>query len=170
MSRIGIDFKIKYIYIDDKRIRLQIWDTAGQERFRTITTAYYRGAHGIVFVYDVTNRASFNAIDECVRNVRIHAAANVALMLIGHQLDSEESQYSEANRAVETSEAQMYADQQGIGVFREVHVKDHDAVNDAFHSFARVTYDRVVGNEHAVGNETTQRPRMAKKNNRLLVL
>jgi len=61
ITTIGIDFKIRTIELDGKRVKLQIWDTAGQERFRTITTAYYRGAMGILLVYDVTDRRSFDS-------------------------------------------------------------------------------------------------------------
>lgn len=61
ITTIGIDFKIRTIELDGKRVKLQIWDTAGQERFRTITTAYYRGAMGILLVYDVTDERSFNS-------------------------------------------------------------------------------------------------------------
>ena len=62
ITTIGIDFKIRTIELDGKRVKLQIWDTAGQERFRTITTAYYRGAMGILLVYDVTDEKSFNSM------------------------------------------------------------------------------------------------------------
>eukprot|EP01097_Dermamoeba_algensis_P006746 TRINITY_DN420_c0_g1_i4.p1 TRINITY_DN420_c0_g1~~TRINITY_DN420_c0_g1_i4.p1 ORF type:complete len:135 (-),score=16.19 TRINITY_DN420_c0_g1_i4:474-878(-) len=62
ITTIGIDFKIRTIELDGKKIKLQIWDTAGQERFRTITTAYYRGAMGILLVYDVTDEKSFGSI------------------------------------------------------------------------------------------------------------
>ena len=61
ITTIGIDFKIRTIELDGKRVKMQIWDTAGQERFRTITTAYYRGAMGILLVYDVTDERSFNS-------------------------------------------------------------------------------------------------------------
>lgn len=58
----GIDFKIKTIQVEDQRVKLQVWDTAGQERFRTITQTYYKGAMGIVLVYDCTEEQTFNNI------------------------------------------------------------------------------------------------------------
>uniref|UniRef100_A0A3P9HPC8 small monomeric GTPase n=1 Tax=Oryzias latipes TaxID=8090 RepID=A0A3P9HPC8_ORYLA len=69
ISTIGIDFKIRTIDLNGKKIKLQIWDTAGQERFRTITTAYYRGAMGIMLVYDITNEKSFENIKNWIRNI-----------------------------------------------------------------------------------------------------
>lgn len=77
ITTIGIDFKIRTIEQEGKRLKLQIWDTAGQERFRTITTAYYRGAMGILLVYDVTDEQSFNNIRNWIRQIQQHAADNV---------------------------------------------------------------------------------------------
>lgn len=65
----GIDFKIKTVDLKGKKIKLQIWDTAGQERFHTITTSYYRGAMGIMLVYDITNEKSFENIVKWLRNI-----------------------------------------------------------------------------------------------------
>ena len=69
ISTIGVDFKIRTIELDGKTIKLQIWDTAGQERFRTITSSYYRGAHGIIIVYDVTDRDSFDSVKYWMQEV-----------------------------------------------------------------------------------------------------
>jgi len=69
MNTIGIDFKIKNVKLDDTRVKLQIWDTAGQERFRTITTSYFRGAQGIILVYDVTDRNSFQNVRSWMRQI-----------------------------------------------------------------------------------------------------
>lgn len=74
ITTIGIDFKIRTIELDGKRVKLQIWDTAGQERFRTITTAYYRGAMGILLVYDVTDERSFNSMSAHSRRRRFSTA------------------------------------------------------------------------------------------------
>ena len=86
-SSTGIDFKIRTIELDGKKIKLQIWDTAGQERFRTITTAYYRGAMGIMLVYDITNEKSFDNIKNWIRNIEEHASADVEKMILGNKCD-----------------------------------------------------------------------------------
>ncbi|KAL0681654.1 hypothetical protein Bca4012_048501 [Brassica carinata] len=112
ITTIGIDFKIRTIELDDKRIKLQIWDTAGQERFRTITTAYYRGAMGILLVYDVTDETSFNNIRNWIRNIEQHASDNVNKILVGNKADMDESK-----RAVPTSRGQALADEYGIKFF-----------------------------------------------------
>lgn len=83
----GIDFKIRTVELDGKKIKLQIWDTAGQERFRTITTAYYRGAMGIMLVYDITNEKSFDNIRNWIRNIEEHASADVEKMILGNKCD-----------------------------------------------------------------------------------
>ena len=86
-KHLGIDFKIRTIELDGKKIKLQIWDTAGQERFRTITTAYYRGAMGIMLVYDITNEKSFDNIKNWIRNIEEHASADVEKMILGNKCD-----------------------------------------------------------------------------------
>ena len=73
--------------MDGKKIKLQIWDTAGQERFRTITTAYYRGAMGIMLVYDITNEKSFDNIKNWIRNIEEHASQDVEKMILGNKCD-----------------------------------------------------------------------------------
>ncbi|CAF3242470.1 unnamed protein product [Rotaria sp. Silwood2] len=90
ISTIGIDFKIRTIELDGRKIKLQIWDTAGQERFKTITTAYYRGAMGIMLVYDITSEKSFDNIKNWIRNIQEHASAEVERMLIGNKCDMQD--------------------------------------------------------------------------------
>ena len=87
ITTIGIDFKIKSILIEESKVKLQIWDTAGQERFRTITTAYYRGAMGILLVYDVSDENSFTNVRNWMRQIDQNAAENVNRVLIGNKAD-----------------------------------------------------------------------------------
>ncbi|KAK8459177.1 hypothetical protein SEVIR_2G094466v4 [Setaria viridis] len=134
----GIDFKVRTIELDGWRIKLQIWDTAGQERFRTITTAYYRNAMGILLVYDVTDESSFNNIRNWIRNTEQHASDNVNKILIGNKADMDESK-----RAVPTSKGQALADEYGIKFF-ETSAKTNLNVNQVFFSIARDVTQRFV--------------------------
>lgn len=90
LSISGIDFKIKTVELRGKKIKLQIWDTAGQERFHTITTSYYRGAMGIMLVYDITNERSFENIVKWLRNIDEHANEDVEKMILGNKCDMED--------------------------------------------------------------------------------
>ncbi|RZC59667.1 hypothetical protein C5167_006971 [Papaver somniferum] len=154
ITTIGIDFKIRNIEFDSKRIKLQIWDTAGQERFRTITTAYYRGAMGILLVYDVTDESSFNIsamlivaltdIRNWIRNIEQHASDNVNKVLVGNKADMDESK-----RAVPTPKGQALADEYGIKFF-ETSAKTNLNVEQVFFSIARDIKERL--------SETDTRP------------
>jgi len=90
ITTIGIDFRIRRMTIDDKKVKVQIWDTAGQERFRTITTAYYRGAHGILLVYDTTNRITFNNVSNWIKQLKYHSDGNIKIILVGNKCDLED--------------------------------------------------------------------------------
>ena len=89
LTTIGIDFKIKIINLENKLIKLQIWDTAGQERFRTITKTYYKGAHGIILTYDVTDQNSFKNIRNWIKQIEANAQTNVRKVLVGNKCDEE---------------------------------------------------------------------------------
>eukprot|EP01116_Phalansterium_solitarium_P005956 TRINITY_DN1827_c0_g1_i4.p1 TRINITY_DN1827_c0_g1~~TRINITY_DN1827_c0_g1_i4.p1 ORF type:complete len:212 (-),score=77.76 TRINITY_DN1827_c0_g1_i4:992-1627(-) len=130
ITTIGIDFKIRTLLIDNKKIKLQIWDTAGQERFRTITTAYYRGAMGILLVYDVTDDKSFNNIRNWVRNIDQHASENVARILIGNKADLVDK------KLIETARGKQLADEFHMK-FLETSAKNSTNVDEAFVTLAR---------------------------------
>uniref|UniRef100_A0A663DSF5 small monomeric GTPase n=1 Tax=Aquila chrysaetos chrysaetos TaxID=223781 RepID=A0A663DSF5_AQUCH len=130
ISTIGIDFKIRTIELDGKKIKLQIWDTAGQERFRTITTAYYRGAMGIMLVYDITNEKSFDNIKNWIRNIEEHASSDVERMILGNKCDMNEK------RQVSKEKGEKLAIDYGIK-FLETSAKSSINVEEAFFTLAR---------------------------------
>ncbi|KAJ8759134.1 hypothetical protein K2173_004141 [Erythroxylum novogranatense] len=86
---IGVDFKVKMLNVEDKKLKLTIWDTAGQERFGILTSSYYRGAHGIILVYDVTRRESFlNLSDVWAREVELYSTNPECIkFLVGNKVD-----------------------------------------------------------------------------------
>ncbi|KAL4387580.1 hypothetical protein GQ457_09G012040 [Hibiscus cannabinus] len=88
---IGVDFKVKYINAGDKKLKLAIWDTAGQERFRTLTSSYYRGAQGVIMVYDVTRRETFTSLSEVwTKEVELYSTNQDCIkMLVGNKVDKE---------------------------------------------------------------------------------
>lgn len=145
ITTIGIDFKIKTIELDGKRIKLQIWDTAGQERFRTITTAYYRGAMGILLVYDVIDEQSFQNIRNWIRNIEQHAADNVDKILVGNKCDMV------SEKVVETARGQALADEYSIKFF-ETSAKSNINVTEAFTAIAKDIKKRLMdSNNNSAG-------------------
>ena len=88
LATIGIDFKTKTLNINNQEIKLKIWDTAGQERFRNITTQYYKGADGIVLVYDVTDEASYEKIRDWMDQILSNTQQDeIGLVLLGNKCD-----------------------------------------------------------------------------------
>ncbi|PAA64251.1 hypothetical protein BOX15_Mlig028052g1, partial [Macrostomum lignano] len=147
ISTIGVDFKIRTIELDGKTIKLQIWDTAGQERFRTITSSYYRGAHGIIVVYDVTDQESFNNVKNWLQEIDRYASENVNKLLVGNKCDLT------AKKVVDFATAKEYADKLGI-VFLETSAKNSTNVEQAFMSMAAEIKSRMG----PVGNTQQQKP------------
>jgi Ras-related protein Rab-1A len=130
ISTIGVDFKISTFDLDGKRVKLQIWDTAGQERFRTITSSYYRGAHGILLVYDVTCRDSFDHIKDWLNEVDRYAGPNVPKILVGNKIDLL------GKREVEFDEGQEFAQRYDMP-FLETSAKSSAQIHEAFMQMAR---------------------------------
>lgn len=131
VSTIGVDFKFKNIQLDGEKVRLQIWDTAGQERFLATTKAYFRGAMGIMMIYDVTDSISFeNMRDKWMKHVEEYADQNVNKILVGNKCDLENE------RGVETREGKELAEPLGIP-FYETSALANINVTEVFEKIAR---------------------------------
>jgi len=124
-----VDFRFRTVKIDGKTVKLQIWDTAGQERFRTITSAYYRGADGIIMVYDTTNAESFDHVNDWLKEVNRYAAEKTVKLLVGNKCDRT------ADKAVTEEQAKEFADELGIAVL-ETSAKSSKNVEEAFLTMA----------------------------------
>jgi len=138
VSTIGEDFKTRKLELDAKQVKLQIWDTAGQERFRTITSSYYRGAHGIIVVYDVTDQVSFNNVKQWMQEIERYACENVTRLLVGNKNDLG------TKKVVDGVTAKELAESFGIS-FLEVSAKTGQNVDEVFNQLARDIKNRVAG-------------------------
>lgn len=108
-TTLGIEFMYKNIKIDNKTIKCQIWDTAGQERFRSVTSAYYRGAVGGLMVYDMTNKKSFENIQRWVNEMQNHSDPNLQVMLVGNKLDLRKYSSVSTNEGKDLAEKLNYS-------------------------------------------------------------
>jgi Ras-related protein Rab-1A len=118
----GLDYKLKTVEVQGARLRLQLWDTGGQERFRTITSSYYRGAHGLALVYDVSDRLSFEEL-ETWRAALSRFAEGAAVLVLGNKID--------LPRAVDQAEAEAWARKHGF-LYAEVSAAFGTNVDAAF--------------------------------------
>ena len=116
--------------MDGQNIKLQIWDTAGQERFRTLTASYYRGAHGIIIVYDVTDRETFENVRQWMHEIDRFANDNVCKVLVGNKCDLDDK------RKVSKEEGEELAKHYGIP-YLETSAKSNICVEDSFSTMAR---------------------------------
>ncbi|CAL8088207.1 unnamed protein product [Calicophoron daubneyi] len=139
VSTVGIDFKVKTILRKDKRVKLQIWDTAGQERYRTITTAYYRGAMGFILMYDITNEESFNAVQDWVTQIKTYSWDNAQVVLVGNKCDLAD------DRAVSTEWGKRLAQQLGLEFF-EASAKEDINVKNVFERLVDLICEKMSDN------------------------
>ena len=144
LSTIGVDFKVKELIMDGKKIRLQIWDSAGQERFRNITNSYYRNCSGIIIVYDITSHESFDKVTEWVSDVRKYVPT-VPLLLVGNKCDKEDE------RQVTREEGEEQARKLGL-VFLETSAKTSVNIDEAFKEMTKQLL-----------NELAKKPKEASK-------
>ncbi|KAF8151677.1 ras family-domain-containing protein [Crassisporium funariophilum] len=124
-ATIGVDFRVHKMEVKGKKVKLSIWDTAGQERFRTITSSYYRGAQGIILVYDVASRESFEALPRWYSELETYVSSSVVKILVGNKVDKEFS------RQVPTAEAQQFATRMS-SLFIETSAKTSIGVRETF--------------------------------------
>jgi small GTP-binding protein len=121
----GVDYKLKNIVFGGKTLKIQIWDTAGQERYRTLTKSYYKGAAGIILVYDVCDPVSFENVDYWIKKIKKNADENVEVLLLGNKIDLIN------DRAVAEEEARKISEENGVAHF-ETSAKDSKNVDQAF--------------------------------------
>ncbi|XP_013373092.1 PREDICTED: ras-related protein Rab-26 isoform X5 [Chinchilla lanigera] len=132
-----IAFKNKVLDVDGMKVKLQIWDTAGQERFRSVTHAYYRDAHALLLLFDVTNKASFDNIQAWLTEIQEYAQNDVVLMLLGNKVDSAQE------RVVKREDGEKLAKEYGLP-YMETSAKTGVNVDLAFTAIAKELKQRIM--------------------------
>ena len=144
MSTIGLDYKLKNVQLDDgKIVKIQIWDTAGQDRFRSITKNYYKGAHGIILIYDITNKKSFENVRNWINQIKEEVSEKVSIILVGNKIDDEE------HRVVPTVEGEKLSKELGL-MFFECSAKSGINIDSTFNELVKTTvenYSKVIKGE-----------------------
>jgi len=140
ISTVGVDFRFRTVPVDNELVKLQIWDTAGQERFRTITSAYYRGANGVILVYDITSSETFEHVQDWLDEVNKAAGKSVTKLVVGNKADLT------TERQVDQQQAQQYAQSVGSS-FIETSAKTANNVDTAFLTIAKQLVQKSVNNK-----------------------
>eukprot|EP00731_Ephydatia_muelleri_P019672 Em0012g497a len=133
-STIGVDFGTKFVQLGDNVVKLQIWDTAGQENYRALAPTYYRGASGVVVVYDITRRETFEHVEYWMTEVRNNMHPDATILLVGNKSDQE------ATRAVSRQEAEQYAEKHKL-YFMETSAMDSSNVSTSFEWILNTVYN-----------------------------
>uniref|UniRef100_A0A8P4K4D0 small monomeric GTPase n=1 Tax=Dicentrarchus labrax TaxID=13489 RepID=A0A8P4K4D0_DICLA len=136
-ATVGIGFTNKVVTVDDVKVKLQIWDTAGQERFRSVTHAYYRDAHALLLLYDITSKTSFDNIRAWLTEVHEYAQSDVVIMLLGNKADMS------SDRAIRRDEGERLAREYSVP-FMETSAKTGVNVELAFTAVAKELKHRAV--------------------------
>ena len=152
-STITANYKVKKVNVNkDTSAKLNIWDTCGNERFRAITTQYYKDAQGIILVYDISNRKSFDMIDSWIDDIKNIAPANTVVILTGNKSDLSDK------REVSYQEGKNKADQNGY-LFKEVSAKNGDNILLIFANLSEAVIEQLGKDKSesvAIGKQTLQ--------------
>jgi small GTP-binding protein len=136
LSTVGVGFHVKTVIVDGKVVKLQLWDTCGEERFKSISSAYYRQALGVVVVYDITDAKSFESINEWLPMIHEHSSPDVIVLLVGNKRDLS------GERCVDPEIATNYAQTQGLS-FIETSAKTSFQVDRAFKDIATAVVEKL---------------------------
>jgi len=139
MSTIGSDYKTKKVTVGKHTASLQIWDTAGQERFRTITSSFYRGADGILVVFDVANQDSFDNIKGWLKDINKYASEDVNRVLVGNKVDS-------SPRVVTAADAKAFAEETDMP-YMETSAKSNTNVEATFEKLAEQIIKKITADD-----------------------
>eukprot|EP01016_Furgasonia_blochmanni_P057196 TRINITY_DN988_c0_g1_i1.p2 TRINITY_DN988_c0_g1~~TRINITY_DN988_c0_g1_i1.p2 ORF type:complete len:286 (-),score=50.37 TRINITY_DN988_c0_g1_i1:238-1095(-) len=139
LTTLGVEYKQKVIQVNNSNTLVQVWDTAGQERFRTITPIYYRSVDGVILVYDVADRHSFESVSYWIKNLQDYGDPNIITILVGNKADLVERKHVTTEEGVRTAEGFKMN-------FVETSAKNNSGVNETFAKITEQILERRMRN------------------------
>ena len=125
MATIGLDYRLKTLILEEQKIvKVQLWDTAGQDKFRAITRNYYKGASGIILIFDVTNVKSYENIKKWINEIKEEISEKVKIVLIGNKIDNVQE------RKISREQGDKLASEIGVKFF-ETSAKTGEGINES---------------------------------------
>ena len=156
ISTIGLDYKLKNVQLEDgKIVKIQIWDTAGQDRFRSITKNYYKGAHGIILIYDVTDKKTYENVKAWIEQIREEVSDNVTIILVGNKIDDFEG------RKVKKEEGEKAAKEFGLSFF-ECSAKTGENIDLIFNELVKRTVEQFSKSDREGGEKLNSKKKKKK--------
>ena len=146
LATVGLDFFTKDEYFNNKIVRIKIWDTAGQERYKALTQGFFRNAHGILIVYDVTNSETFDNLKYWVQSIHTHLGekGNVKVIIIGNKID--------LKREIKKEDAQKYAEENGYKYF-ETSALSGEGIEESIKYLVQQVLESQAKNQEATNND-----------------
>ena len=145
-ATVGLEFFTYTLTIENTLVKLQIWDTAGQERYRSMVKSYFRGALGVLLVFSLDNRDSFESLENWLSDLREHCHPKAKILLIGNKSDLIEK------RSVSQNEAHSFATSHQLQSF-ETSALQNSNISESFYYAAREIYQMVIANEIFIEND-----------------
>ena len=158
ITTIGIDFQIKNLTINNKKIKLQVWDTAGQERYRVVTKNYFNTSDGFIIIYDITNRETFTNINNWIEQITTIVGNNVKCVIFGNKNDLNNK------RKVETDEGKELAEKFNFKFF-ETSAKEGNNIEEGFKSITMDILDDISSVKERRNNTSILKTKSGKKLN-----
>eukprot|EP01066_Platyproteum_vivax_P005923 Platyproteum_vivax@DN17_c0_g1_i1.p1 len=153
-ATVGAEFTTKILELKNHMVKIQVWDTAGHERYRSITTAFYRGAKGALLCFDISDKRSFNSLEDWVVSLRDNAEPDCCIVLVGTKSDLASSGY----RQVEEEEGHAFAQAHNLVGYMETSAKDAVGVDDSFLGVVEAMYQtQTASGDAPAPQEDTQR-------------
>ncbi|XP_022089857.1 ras-related protein Rab-8B-like [Acanthaster planci] len=155
--KIGLDFKIRCVQVGDRLVKIQLWDTSGQERFRSMTQAYYRGAAGVMLVYDITEETTLKGLTGWLEDIKKYAPEDVDIIILGNKCDVVEQ------RVVSREEGEEFARNRGLKFF-ETSANENTNITEAFEAMAVLLASKVTETRKRVNSVAITSPAQANGN------